>query len=1436
MGKGLRLGLAAALFWAVARFAFAAETAEPAFQPALGRTLLQLADLYAARQVDTAGVEKLLGDYDRMLDSAGPDAILAVSEPRPEPVATDEKPDGDLVRRLYERAAAYGEHGALVGLGNLYRRGQIVERDEAKAFSAYQAAARNGDPEGQLRAAEMTIRGEGTERNLAAGLSALRALVATSDLRTLDALAELCLSGRVPVQADIALAALEKAARSGSRDAELQLGDFYSSGLAVAADYAKAIGHYRRAVKQGSAVARVQLAEMQVRGRGMVRDAESALKALRELSAEGEATASLLLGDYYRDGRVVASDPALSLKYYQDAARQGSTTALVRLGEAHASEPTLAAGFYRRAADQDNVAAKVRLAEMKAAGQGMARDGPAAFAELEALAADGESGASLALGDIYAAGEGTPVEPVRALDRYRQAAEEGSTTALTRLGDFYSDGRLVPADYGRAIGYYRDGARTGNASAKIRLAEMTARGQGTARDAGAAKATLNVLAGIEKNASAATALAGLYAEGALGGANPEMAFAYYDRAASLGDIAGKVRRAELRMLGQGVSRDVDAGRSELETLSAAGSGDAALALADFYAKGDAGGADPERARTYYWQAAATGSMTALVRLGDLYSDGRLVPTDYAHAVEYYRAAADKGSPAAKIRLAEMTVRGRGTARDADAGKAALDELAGAGGDAHAAMMLGDLYIEGAFGSPDPEMAFAAYGRAAALGDGAAKVRRAEMKALGQGVSQDANAARVELEALAAQGRTDAALTLADVYAKGEGLGIDPELARRYYRQAATGGSTTALSRLGDFYSDGRLVPVDYPKAAGYYREAAQDGNATAKIRLAEMTARGQGIVRDEDAAKAALMALAGSGGDARAAMSLGDLYTQGALGPGNETQAFAAYARAATLGNAAAKVRQAEMKVAGQGVAQDVKAGLGELSALAGQGAADASLALGDIYAKGEGVPVDIASARSHYQQAAADGSTTALLRLGDSYRPQKPEEAFASYRAAAEAGNLQARLRVAEMTIRGEGTQRDPQGGLAALRTLAKADNPAVLEELAGVGLSGRIPLQTALALSALDRASALGSVDAHVQLGNLYADGMAVKADPALALTHYREAAGRGSEEAQIRLAQMMAAGQGTPRNLIKAQAALKALGSADALLALGDMFGRIEAAPLDPALALKYYRAAAADGSVSARLRLAQGYADGRFGRRNFKEAEAHYRAAVETGNRGAMLALGRFQASRPSTRTASAGFARLRDAMEARVAGAPSVLAEALFYGRGRQQSSKSAMSVLRQAMADRDAAATLDLIAAYRDGKRDGRTLLVRKDIAKAKAILLASQDMLSEPEKDIEGFLIDAATARHSAFAKLNARFNALTQPEKRQIVSALPKTNGNLFIYIVKARLREKGIRVRQFDGRLDRQTQAALMRECRAFLPARQCRRGPFFPSVVEAVAQMF
>ena len=76
--------------------------------------------------------------------------------------------------QAYEQAVGRGRIDALGRLGDLYSQAGASGEDLSKAFGYYKRGADAGDLYARLRVGEMTVRGQGTDQNVSAGLRRLR--------------------------------------------------------------------------------------------------------------------------------------------------------------------------------------------------------------------------------------------------------------------------------------------------------------------------------------------------------------------------------------------------------------------------------------------------------------------------------------------------------------------------------------------------------------------------------------------------------------------------------------------------------------------------------------------------------------------------------------------------------------------------------------------------------------------------------------------------------------------------------------------------------------------------------------------------------------------------------------------------------------------------------------------------------------------------------------------------------------------------------------------------------------------------------------------------------------------------------------------------------------------------------------------------------------
>lgn len=327
----------------------------------------------------------------------------------------------------YERAAELGRSDALLRLGDLFSLNALFAPDHVRAFDYYRRAASAGEFAGALRVGEMTVLGQGTAKNVEAGLRMISEL-----------------------------------AGSGNRDALVLLGDLFSTEGrgAVAADPAKAFGFYRQAADLGSVMGTLRAGVMLARGKGTAQDVAGGRALLRKLADAGNPFALVALGDLASDGSAGPLDGPAAVADYEKAVALGRNEALVRLGDLYRQgtavpvDAARAFGYYSRAMASGDGTGKLRVGEMMARGEGTTQDIAAGLALLTEVGQAGDQYAYVLIGDLHSTGAAGPVDGPAAVAAYEKAVAGGLSDALLRLGDLYRDGRGVAADGKRAAEYY----------------------------------------------------------------------------------------------------------------------------------------------------------------------------------------------------------------------------------------------------------------------------------------------------------------------------------------------------------------------------------------------------------------------------------------------------------------------------------------------------------------------------------------------------------------------------------------------------------------------------------------------------------------------------------------------------------------------------------------------------------------------------------------------------------------------------------------------------------------------------------------------------------------------------------------------------------------------------------------------------------------------
>lgn len=243
----------------------------------------------------------------------------------------------------------------------------------------------------------------------------------------------------------------------------------------------------------------------------------------------------------------------------------------------------------------------------------------------------------------------------------------------------------------------------------------------------------------------------------------------------------------------------------------------------------------------------------------------------------------------------------------------------------------------------------------------------------------------------------------------------PESEFKKYRNAAEDGDVQAMWHLAKCYEYGKGVKKDYEKAIEWYRQAA-DGGSSAAMRSLAINYKGGRCGLEKDNRKAInWLRKAADAGDNYASFTLGDLYARG------------------------------------DGVDKDMTEAVKYWSSAAYGGHLDAMCNLGICYTRGWGTKQDGGEAVMWLKWAAEKGHRSSQNNLACWYMlMQNVAKAMYWWQKAAEQGDSNAMLHLAECYFDGFGIARNVHEGAMWLERSARNNNPLAMQRLGKCYMSG--------------------------------------------------------------------------------------------------------------------------------------------------------------------------------------------------------------------------------------------------------------------------------------------------------------------------------------------------------------------------------------------------
>ncbi|WP_082591310.1 DUF3857 domain-containing protein [Duganella sp. Root198D2] len=442
---------------------------------ALNDYWFQVGELALTRK-DTTAARKAFGWLNANGIRASIPYILAQAElarlDRPEPEAViamnllliDERDEGLYALR---NAAKRGSAPAQYKLGMMYREGQSVPKDPARAAQLFLAAASQGHAGAQNEAGNCYLLGLG-----------------------------------LPANAQLAAEWFRKAAEYGDEIALYNLASLYRHGKGVEEDHATAFALMRASAGLGLTAAQEELVSYYRQGIGVKADVQQT--KLWELFAsqenDGASIVAELLhllslsnkeqslpGFYFESGVMSLPDKALALEYLRAAAEHGDAAAMMNLGRMYRygfavkQDLVMARDWMKKAHAKHDPDATYFLAEMLYYGLGGSADVPAAI-ELWAGNAELSARSAFALGQAYNTDGKVAIDRALALKFYAIGARQEYGAAINNLGEMYELGQGVQQSYPKAIELYKRAALAENRTAFLSFSSLFANGLGVKKD------------------------------------------------------------------------------------------------------------------------------------------------------------------------------------------------------------------------------------------------------------------------------------------------------------------------------------------------------------------------------------------------------------------------------------------------------------------------------------------------------------------------------------------------------------------------------------------------------------------------------------------------------------------------------------------------------------------------------------------------------------------------------------------------------------------------------------------------------------------------------------------------------------------------------------------------------------------------------------------
>ncbi|RGB28707.1 hypothetical protein C1646_767505 [Rhizophagus diaphanus] len=278
----------------------------------------------------------------------------------------------------------------------------------------------------------------------------------------------------------------EKSAGQGYINGIFRLAHCYYEGVGTKVDKAIAFMLYKKAAKRGSIEAQNNLGHLYEIGEGTKKCLKNAIHWYEKAADNGNVIAQYNLGICYEQGRGVEKDEVKAFEYYKKSAEQKYIDGKFQLANCYYRgigtdiSKEKAFKLYKDAAEAGYTLAQIKLGALYELGYWTEKDCRMAFSWYE-KAKENEI-ALYNLGRCYEYKIGTEQDVSKAFENYKKSADLGNINGMFRLGNCFDKGIGTEINKEKAFELFVNTAEKGNPGAQNNLGSLYEKGEGTTKD------------------------------------------------------------------------------------------------------------------------------------------------------------------------------------------------------------------------------------------------------------------------------------------------------------------------------------------------------------------------------------------------------------------------------------------------------------------------------------------------------------------------------------------------------------------------------------------------------------------------------------------------------------------------------------------------------------------------------------------------------------------------------------------------------------------------------------------------------------------------------------------------------------------------------------------------------------------------------------------